>query len=174
MKVINHHKRVVNRPKKDISNLIEKLASNEDRIWPYDKWSAMKFKDGLKVGSKGGHGIIGYTIVSYDPAQGIVFQFSSPKGFVGTHEFKIVALDVDRTEVSHIIKMRTQGKATLQWLVFIRWLHDALIEDALDNIENHFSKDEKVSNWSAWVRLWRWIFTKTKRSRLEPSLGQHG
>ena len=174
MKVVNLHKRIINQPKKEISKLIEKLASKEDKIWPHDKWSPMRFKDGLKVGSKGGHGIIRYTIVEFGVKHGIKFQFTSPKGFIGTHEFNIIELAANKTEVSHIIDMKTQGVATIQWIVFIRWLHDALIEDALDSIENHFSDEKKESTWSVWVKLWRWVFLKTSKTKAKTSIPQNG
>ncbi len=174
MKVLNQHKRVVNQPKHKISELIKKLASKEDKIWPYNKWSAMRFKDGLKVGAKGGHGIIRYTIIEYNPESGIKFQFSSPKGFDGTHEFKMLELGKNSTEVSHIINMKTHGIATIQWLVFIRWLHDALIEDAFDNIENHFSEVKKASKWSPWVKLWRWLFINTSLTHVKATMSHNG
>ncbi len=173
MRVINQHKRIINQPKGKISKLIEKLATKEDKIWPYNKWSAMKFREGLKVGSKGGHGIIRYTIVEYDLEQGIKFQFTNPKGFIGTHEFNIIDIDENSTMVSHTIKMKTHGVATFQWLLFIRWLHDALIEDALDNIENHFSTHKKVSNWSIWVKFWRWVFIKTGNTHTKTAMLHH-
>ncbi len=174
MNVSNHHKRNIDQPKKEISKLIEKLASKDDIIWPIDKWSAMKFKDGLKLGSKGGHGIIRYTIVDYNSENGIEFQFTSPKGFHGFHKFRISAIDSNKTEVRHTINMKTHGIATIQWLVFIRWLHDALIEDALDNIENYFSDEKKVSKWSAWVKLWRWIFITINKTRVKATTLQNG
>lgn len=174
MKVFNQHNRTIHQPRKRISELIEKLASDDDEIWPYDTWSPMRFKDGLEVGSKGGHGIIRYTIIEYDPEYGIKFQFTSPKGFIGTHEFMLTQINDNTTEVSHVIDMKTIGLATLQWLVFIRWLHDALIEDALDNIENHFSENRKASRWSPWVRLWRWVFLQVYKNKTRTSPSQNG
>jgi len=134
----------------------------------------MRFKDGLKVGSKGGHGIIGYTIIEYNPEYGIKFQFTNPKGFDGIHEFKMKKLNHNQTEVSHIIDMETNGVASIQWVVFIRWLHDALIEDALDNIENHFSDEKRDSKWSPWVKLWRWIFITTNKTKVKVTMPQNG
>jgi len=174
MKVLNQHRRIVSQPKADVSKLIEKLASKEDKIWPYDKWSPMIFKDGLKVGSKGGHGIIRYSIIDYNPEQGISFQFTGPKGLDGIHEFNIEALNAYSTEVCHTIDMKTHGITSIQWFVFIRWLHDALIEDALDNIENHFSDEKKVSKWSPWVKLCRWIFIKTGKTSIKVPIANHG
>ncbi len=45
----------------------------------------------------------------------------------------------------------------LTWPLVIRWLHDALIEDAFDKTENHFLSQKKVTSWSAWVKFLRWL-----------------
>jgi hypothetical protein len=53
--------------------------------------------------------------------------------------------------------MEVSGKGMLLWLFAIRSLHDALLEDAFDKIENHFSKEKNKSNWSIWVKFLRKI-----------------
>jgi hypothetical protein len=53
--------------------------------------------------------------------------------------------------------MKTHGFATLQWVFVIKWLHDALIENAFDVIENNLSNEKIFTKWSRWVRLWRFI-----------------
>lgn len=169
MKIINEHKRIIHQPKDNISKLVEKLSSKDDKIWPYEHWPAIKFKDGLKVGSKGGHGIIRYTITEYDPNHIIKFQFSKPKGFNGTHEFRIQEVSQHQTEIKHLLQVNTSFVATFQWYLFIRWLHDALIEDAFDKVENHFSSKKKVSSYSVWVKLWRWLLAPKSRKNPKPS-----
>ena len=49
----------------------------------------MRFKNGLKEGSEGGHGSIKYKVVKYDPTELVEFKFQSPKGFNGTHKFEV-------------------------------------------------------------------------------------
>ncbi len=58
--------------------------------------------------------------------------------------------------------MKTSRLATLSWLFVIRWLHDALIEDAFDNVENLFSLEKITTKYSVWVKLLR-AFFKAKR-----------
>tara|TARA_R110002126_G_scaffold184685_2_gene333126 strand:- start:6 stop:173 length:168 start_codon:yes stop_codon:yes gene_type:complete len=53
--------------------------------------------------------------------------------------------------------MKTEGLSTLKWLIIIRWLHDALIENAFDTIENNFQEVDKFTKWNTWVRIWRYI-----------------
>ena len=155
MNVINIHKRTINQPKEKLSQLFKTLATANDLVWPYENWPAIRFKDGLKVGSKGGHGRVRYTIIEFEAGEFIKFQFTEPKGFIGTHELKIEEIGKNETEISHQIRMNTSLKATFLWFFIIRWLHDALIEDAFDKIENYFSTKKKTTRYNAWVKYLR-------------------
>jgi hypothetical protein len=139
-------------------------------IWPYEKWPPMRFKEGLQAGSKGGHGPIRYTINKYNPGEIIEFRFTRPKGFHGIHRFEIIASRMaeakgsenERTEIVHTIDMQTSGIGGLNWILFIRPLHNALLEDALDKVENHFSEVKKKTSWNPWVKFLRWIMKQKK------------
>lgn len=124
-----------------------------------EKWPAIRFKNGLKVGAEGGHGPIKYTVASKDYNNGIVFNFIN-KGFNGTHQFQINVINDIKVEVAHSIKMKTSGKATCYWIFVIRWLHDALIEDAFDKLENQFSSEKKETKHNIWVKFLRLIKNK--------------
>ena len=117
----------------------------------------MRFKEGLKEGNKGGHGPIRYTVHKYVPEECIHFKFYRPKGFNGIHGLELTSLSENKTEIRHVVDMRTSGLDILKWLFVIRWLHDAVVEDALDKIETHFSGQPKSNNWSFWVRFWRYL-----------------
>lgn len=161
MRVINIHRRKINQPKEEISRLFKSLATKDDKIWPYEKWPAIRFQDGLQIGSKGGHGRIRYTVVAFNEGEHVTFEFTKPDGFIGTHALSIHDLSKDRTEIIHEIKMHTSTlKATFFWLTTIRWLHDALIEDAFDKLENHFSPEKKESKYSIWVAFLRDLYKR--------------
>lgn len=165
MQVLNVHKRIINQPKNRVSELLDNLSSNKDVIWPSENWPAIRFKNGLQVGSKGGHGIIRYTIVDYVEGEHLKFQFTKPEGFYGTHEFNIIEIDSNKVEINHIVKMKTSGyAAALTWIFAIRWLHNVLIEDAFDKVENLFSSKKVTTNYSIWVKLLR-AFFKAKRKK---------
>lgn len=162
MKVINVHKRKINQSKASVYKLLNTLSTKDDKIWPFEKWPAIRFKNGLKVGSEGGHGPIKYTVVSKNYDDGIVFNFIN-KGFNGNHILKVVELSNSEIEISHTIKMKTSGFAVLYWLFVIRWLHDALIEDAFDKLENQFSIQKKETKYNFWVKFLRML--KNKKSK---------
>jgi hypothetical protein len=155
MKVLNVHKREIDRPKEEVLSLFTTLSQKGDKIWPWEKWPAMKFKNGLKINSEGGHGPIRYVVIGYNPKEYVEFEFQKPNGFNGTHKFEIVGLNESKTEIKHTIEMRTTGLGTLAWLFAIRWLHDALLEDAFDKIENQLCPTEKKSAWNFWVKSLR-------------------
>ena len=156
MKVINIHKRTIQQPKEEVSTLFTTLATEKDLIWPIENWPAMKFRDGVKVGSRGGHGPIRYTIIELVHGEHIKFKFSKPEGFHGIHQLMVKAISDSKTEITHEIKMNTSLKASLLWIFVIRWLHDALIEDAFDKVENYFEVDApKHSEHNIWVKLLR-------------------
>ncbi|MBL7887858.1 MAG: hypothetical protein JNJ52_14010 [Flavobacterium sp.] len=162
MKIINIHKREIDQPKEEIVKLFKTLASENDLMLATNKWSPMKLDNGLQIGSKGGHGPIKYHIVEYNPEESVIFKFDL-KGFDGTHKFNIQEINQNKTELSHIIDMKTSGVSTIKWFFAIRWLHDAYIEDAFDKVENHFSTTKKRSEWSIWVKLLRKIMKPKKK-----------
>ncbi|WP_460218694.1 hypothetical protein [Psychroserpens sp. MEBiC05023] len=161
MKVINVHKRLIPQPLSEVSQLFQTLATSEDKIWPKDNWPAMRFKMGLHIGSKGGHGRVRYTIIEFVEGQHIRFQFSKPDGFEGIHQLCIRRASESTTEIVHEINMITTTlKATLLWVFIIRWLHDALIEDAFDVVENQFTVHKKSRKYSMWVGVLRGAYKR--------------
>ncbi|WP_232730404.1 hypothetical protein [Lacinutrix sp. Bg11-31] len=101
MQVTNIHKRKLKLPKDQVTVLFKTLATKEDKIWPLENWPAIRFKETLKVGVKGGHGGIRYTIIDIKEGNSIKFKFSKPDGFIGTHEFYIKEVDENSTEITH-------------------------------------------------------------------------
>ncbi|MGB5417267.1 hypothetical protein [Algibacter sp.] len=163
MNVVNIHKRHINQPKADVVRLIKTLSKKEDKVWPNDNWPPMRFKNGLKVGEKGGHGIIRYEVEAFFPERLIVFKFLQPKGFNGIHKFEIEEINANTTLVTHSIIMKTMNfMTTLKWVLAIRWLHDALIENAFDTIENNSLEIKKHTTWSIWVEFLRFILKKIR------------
>jgi len=158
LNVLNIHKRVIDLPKSDFIEPLKSLSTRSDQIWPTEYWPRMVFKDGISNGAQGGHGPIRYLVTHYEPYNKIAFRFTKPQGFNGFHMLEINALSSQKTELKHTIDMETRGKETFLWLVAVRWLHDALIEDAFDKLENGLLGTLKTTKWGLWVRLLRKLF----------------
>ena len=172
MRVINIHKRVIQQPEIELAQLFNTLSSDNDRMLATDKWPRMKLDKGLQVGSKGGHGPIKYFLTEYQPEKSITFQFDLA-GFNGFHRFTLTELAPNKTEFSHVINMITTGSATFKWGIAIRWLHDAFIEDAFDNVENHFIKDKKSGKWNLWVKTLRRVMKPKQKLVLDFNKKNH-
>ncbi|MGH1336370.1 MAG: SRPBCC family protein [Aureispira sp.] len=155
MKIVNIHQRVLKHPKSKVVDLLKTLSTENDKIWPKEQWPAMKFKEGIQVGAKGGHGPIRYTVELYNPNEIIQFRFSKPIGFNGIHKFEVKELDEKTTEVTHTIDMTTQGKGLLIWAFAVRSLHNALVEDGLDKLENNLSNSNQSTEWTFWTKFLR-------------------
>ncbi len=158
MKVLNIHSREINAPKAQVVALLDTIATPNDQMWPFEKWPAMKFREGVKVDSKGGHGVIRYRIKRYIPRELIEFEFRKPKGFNGVHRFDFFELGENKTEVRHTIDMDAVGVGIVTWSILVKWLHNALLEDALHKIENQFRSSPKKTTYNLWVRFLRKIF----------------
>ena len=145
--------------------LLDSLSSKDDKLWPYDRWSPMKFDRPLGIGAVGGHGMIRYVVEEYRTGHFVSFRFTEPQGFIGTHAFDLQEFSPGVVRIRHVIRMKLKGAARIWWPLVIRWLHDALIEDAFDKAEAYISSQAiKQGTLSLRVRLLRRLF-KRRRTR---------
>lgn len=163
--VTNVHQRELRASVATVGDLIDRLASDRDVLWPHDRWPPMRFDRPLSVGASGGHGPIEYVVEAYESGRNIQFRFTKPAGFLGTHRFEIEELKSERVRLRHIIKMRAVGTAYLSWFFAIRPLHNALLEDALDRAEIFAGGTPGKRTWSPWVRFLRWHIARKRSPR---------
>jgi hypothetical protein len=162
----NTHERTLNAPIDTLAPLIDQLASRQDRFWPASRWSVMKFDRPLAVGAIGGHGFIGYTVERYQPGREIQFRFTNPRGLNGMHRLSLEELPEGNTRVKHVIEATLEGPMVLCWHVFIRCLHDALVEDGMDRAEAWVTQREwKPRELSPYVKNLRWLMAKLRSGR---------
>ncbi len=162
MKVVNIHEREFPATAERVGRLIDTLASKDDALWPKHSWPPMEFDRPLGIGAAGGHGPIGYAVEQYTPGQSITFRFAKPKGFDGIHRFEVIAPSGDTAKLRHTIEMTTHGRTTLSWLLVIRPLHDALLEDALATAKASLGLPPRMQQWSTRVRVLRWFLSGGK------------
>lgn len=159
--VLNIHARDLHASRDAVGALLDSLASNQDLLWPGDRWPALRFDCPLQVGAVGGHGPIRYRVEMYEPGRAIRFRFTGMRGVHGTHGFEIKASTPGRVRLEHRLSMRVSGVALLSWPLIFRWLHDALIEDALDRAEASItSRPLQERRWSLWVRFLRRVASR--------------
>lgn len=164
MKINNVHSRTFNTKREILERLLNSLSSPHDQLWPTQKWPPMKFDRPLGVGAQGGHGPVRYQVIEFEPGRKVCFQFNATRGpcvgLLGLHWFIIEDTDVHKGlyTLKHVIQAECHGLMKIRWLLLFRWLHDALIEDALDRAEQSLTGNiARPSIWTWQVRLLRRI-----------------
>lgn len=171
MRVLNIHERDLDATVPEVGRLIDALSSPADVLWPSRHWPAMRFDRPLQVGATGGHGPIRYFVEAYEPGRRVQFRFTGPRGFVGFHALDVQEIAPGRTRLRHVLQMETAGPAVLTWPLVFRWLHDALLEDALDQAETAVGAVGAVyrkpprRRWSLWVRILRSVLRPRRPRR---------
>ena len=164
MHVRNLHEREYPVPLANVGALMDSLASSEDWLWPVDKWPPMRFDRSLTVGAVGGHGPVRYSIEEFHPGQSILFRFSAPRGFNGTHRFEVEERR-GKTALRHVLEMRTAGPALLSWPLVFRSLHDACLEDCLDRATVSLGITlQRPARWTIYVRMLRAVLRAVSKS----------
>ncbi len=164
MRVTNVHRRTID-DVDAVADLIDALAGDDDRLWPRDRWPAMRLDRSLQVGAQGGHGPIRYWVDLYDPGRRARFRFERPRGLGGFHEFVLLHGGGRPAELVHVLEARLTGTARVTWPLLYRPLHDALIEDALDNATRTTKGWAEQASWSRYVRFLRQALARRHESR---------
>ena len=160
----NVHRRVLRAPAERAGALLDTLSGPDDRLWPAPPWPPLRFDGPLAPGATGGHGPIHYTVEEYRPGSRARFRFVPPTGVDGTHELSVIPVDAHRVEVRHTLVGTPSGAMRLGWPLVIRWLHDALLEDLLDNVERELTGTvARPARWSPYVRLLRNLAGRRRR-----------
>jgi hypothetical protein len=165
MRVRNVHTRDFAAPPAAVGRVLDTLASAGDCLWPRDQWPAMRLDRRLGVGAVGGHGPIRYTVERYVPGCFVRFRFTGPRGVVGTHWYDVEPLAGGGARLWHVVDVDVRGRARLAWLLALRPLHDALIEDSLDRAALALGEAPVVAPWSPAVRALRTLLAALRQVR---------
>lgn len=166
MKVYNRHDRKINTTESVAASIINSLSGPEDRLWPREAWPPMQLDGPLAEGSRGGHGPVRYRVEQLIPGRKAVFRFEPEgliAGFDGVHYFE-VSPGSGCVTMSHVIDVRCGFGQWFEWRLFIEPIHDAVIEDAFDKVENSLAGAKvKSSPWSIWVKVLREMRARKRR-----------
>lgn len=160
--VRNVHERRIHAPAEVFADLLERLGGDDDVLFPAPAWMPMVLDRPLAVGADGGHGPIRYWVSDYEPGRRVRFTFHRELGLDGYHEFTIVPERPHQSRLRHVVQVSLHGRARVLWPIAIRWLHDAVLEDLLDNAERAATgRVRRPARWSWWVRqLRRWMLDR--------------
>lgn len=152
--VVNVHERRIAADVESVGALLAGLGTPNDRLWPR-LWPPMRFDGPPAPGAHGGHGPIRYVVESLQPGRRVLFRFTGPAGFDGTHGFAVHVDGNGVTRLEHRLEMRVFGRARLTWPLLWRPLHDALLEDCLDRAAEELTASAPIGRWSPYVTLLR-------------------
>ncbi|MEV8612715.1 SRPBCC family protein [Amycolatopsis sp. NPDC051373] len=171
MAVLNVHAREFPVPAAEAGALLDTLGAPGDRLWPGELWPPMRFAGPVAPGVPGGHGPVHYVVERFHEGRSLSCRFTAPQGIDGFHEF-LVRDTSDGCEFRHVLAAHLHGAARITWPLFWRPLHDALIEDCLDQAERVLTGGVVTpAQWSPYVRLLREA-GKTLVSRITRSRDQ--
>lgn len=156
VRIHNVHERVVAAPPDALAPLLDDLGGTEDVLWPAPAWEPMMLDGPPDVGADGGHGPIRYRVVAAERGRRIRFEFHSTPGVEGYHEIALEPAAGGATLIRHVLECRAHGRMRVLGPLLLEPLHDAVLEDLLDNAESAATGTvARPSRWSPWVRLLR-------------------
>jgi hypothetical protein len=161
MKIVNVHQRLLHADPQRVAALIATLGSPGDQLWPRTGWPRMVLDRPLEVGATGGHGPIRYTCDAYEPASLARFRFKRSNGW---HQFEILDATRQHCVLEHRTEVDARGRSLLLWLLVVRPLHDACVEDLLSQAQASLGEQPRAVRWSPYVRLLvRWFSRRFSR-----------
>jgi polyketide cyclase/dehydrase/lipid transport protein len=165
MRVRNVHQRLLPGPPERVGALIDELASPADRLWPSDRWPAIRLDRPLRPGAEGGHGSIRYRVEAYQPGRRVTFRFTGMPGVDGGHRLEAEPAG-EGVVLRHAMELRVGGRMLVTWPLVLRPLHDAMLEDLLDRAELAVTGSvARPARWSVRVRLVRGGSARVRRLR---------
>lgn len=154
--VRNVHERIIDAPATTVGALLDRLGGDDDVLWPAPAWVPLRLDRPLEVGADGGHGPIRYWVSEYEPGVRVRFTFHPEVGLDGYHEAVVEPLGPGRCRLRHVLAGTPHGHMRVLWPTVVRWLHDAVLEDLLDNAQEAATgRLDRPAKWTPWVRAWR-------------------
>lgn len=154
----NVHQRMIAAPAVQVGALLDELGSDRDRLWPSPAWPPIRFDRPLAVGADGGHGDVRYVVSGYEPGRRVECRFLPVTGLTGFHALEVEPIDGNSCLLRHELVGQPRGRMRLVMPLVVRWLHDAVLEDLLDNAERAVTGTvARPYRYSPWVRLLRWV-----------------
>lgn len=164
MKVKNIHERTVHTNRELAAEVFESLGTKKDKLWPGKRWPPMRLNASKAAHGGGGHGPIRYRVTDHQPGRKTTFEFEESglsRGLKGIHYFELDQGADDQFTARHVIEAELHGPALFFWPALIRPLHDALVEDALDNFEMATTRQlAKTNRYSVYVRMLRAVIAR--------------
>jgi hypothetical protein len=153
MRIHNVHERTLPIDAQAAWALVDALGTPGDRLWPSYRWPAMS-----REGDKARHWFVRYRVVGREPGKSLRFRFRDMPGIDGEHAFEVLPAGDGASVLRHTMTADARGGAEISWRLFIRQMHDALLEDLLDGAEGRPPRTHRPG-----VRVARFIGASIRR-----------
>ncbi len=139
--------------------LLDSVGGPKDRIWTQTgNYPPMRMDGPASELPAGGHGLVRYTTVAHEPGRSVTWRFDDVVGIDGTHRLEVLTGNDDGGPVlRHTIEGRMTGSMRLAWPLAVRWLHDACLEEVLDQAGAALTgRPAEPPRHGWWVRFLLW------------------
>lgn len=126
--VRNVHHRDTPGTQRSAAAALATLGTEHDQLWPSHRWPPLLLDDGLRPGSRGGHGPIRYHVGAVDEGRSVRFDFDMPD-LAGWHELSVHEVSTGTLRWTHTLVVHAPSAVVRHAVIP---LHDALLEDLLD------------------------------------------
>lgn len=159
----------------ELGDLIDAVGGPHDRLWPRTGSFPPMRLNGPQVDlPAGGHGPMTYRTVAYEPGRRIVWRFDERVGLAGIHAIDLLD-GVGMVGLRHTIAARAVGRMRLVWPVGLRWLHDACVEELLDQADATLNgRHAQHRHHPAWTRALLWLGGRRRRASRAGHTPPHG
>ncbi|MET7305336.1 SRPBCC family protein [Embleya sp. NPDC005575] len=130
--MINTHRRVVAAPPERVWEVLARIGSPGDRLFPRD-WGSVEAPEGLRPGAPFHHRGMRCRIEAVEPEHRLWIAFPPEHG--GEHGFTLTRAPGGGTTVTHTLRSHPRGTDRVLWCLVTRAVHNAVIEAVLDNLE---------------------------------------
>ena len=160
----NVHERLLPVPPEHLAAALDDIGCERDVLWPSPYWPTMVLDGPLAAGTPAGHGPIRYVVTQHEPGRCVEFRFAPDLGVDGYHRLEVLDADGRSCLVRHTMEGTLSGRMRVVWPVAVRWLHDCVLEQLLDNAERLATGScAQPHRPGAWVRLLRAVAARPPR-----------
>lgn len=134
--IVNVHERKLPASPAQAGALLDRFFGAEDCLWPTERWP-MRRGGELRIGASCHHDDVRDTVTQYEPGRRVWFTFTE-MDLDGGHGFEILE-EEGATHLRHTLRARPHRSMRILWPLIVSSVHDAILEDLLDNAERELT-----------------------------------
>lgn len=170
----NIHERELPISPDEAGEILESLATENDRFWHSNMVEPIVLSNGLEVGSHGGHGPVRYHVAEHVPGIKVRFELDPVMGMLSEHILEVIDTSTSERErviFRHTLLYEVHGVKGLVNPLVIK-IHDGALEDMLDHVERECTgKAHRQQSTSPLIRKLAKSVQLRRVTKGEPGIG---